>query len=34
VSGLNFLFAHTSASPAAGVGCQVYLECGLNTTCE
>ena len=34
VSGLNYLFAHTSASPTAGVGCQVYLECELNDACE
>jgi hypothetical protein len=34
VSGLNYLFAHTSASPTAGAGCQVYLECELNDACE
>ena len=33
VSGLNHLFVHTNTVPAAGVGCQVYTECGIAGAC-
>ena len=33
VSGLNHLFVHTNTVPTAGVGCQVYTECGIAGAC-